>query len=471
MGYYIGKTNRSYKIDTFGEKLKRQLTSPLSDAVRLSGRKLVLLENPELISRIMEGGSFGNDNFSIAAAQNMFSKDEDAIEDIINKTEVIKVAPNVWLIRFPLVNCTLIETDDGLVLVDTGMKPAGPALLKAIRSVSNKPLHTIIYTHGHVDHSYGTWALIEDGEDPQIIAQEYIRHRFNRYIMMHGSIAKYMSQPEDQLPKDSSHIIWPNRFFKDELKLEIGKIRIELKHFKGETDDQCFVWLPDQKLLLAADYYQGFLPNAGNGKRVQRDAGEWIIALKTMADLEPELMIPSHGEIVDNPNQIKENLTILAEALSYIFDHTVDGLNAGIRKDRIFQSVELPEQLKTHPLLEEKYVTAKDISKMIIRQYTGWWDDIPSHWSPASLESQAQKMVELAGGLDNLISFTRNLMDTDLALASHFIDWAYYAEPANQEIQELVLEIYKRRILSEESVTQEMLVYLDHMSTVREKMR
>ena len=27
----------------------------------------------------MEGGSFGNDNFSIAAPQNMFSKDEDAI--------------------------------------------------------------------------------------------------------------------------------------------------------------------------------------------------------------------------------------------------------------------------------------------------------------------------------------------------------------------------------------------------------
>ena len=470
VGFYIGKSNRSYQVDSIAEKLKRSVTSPVSDMVKLNGRRLVLLENPELIGHIMEGGSFGNENFSIAAAQNMFSKDEEAIEDIIDKTEIQKVAANVWFIRIPLVNCTLVETDKGLVLIDTGMKPAGPALLKAIRNISDKSIHTIIYTHGHVDHSYGTWALIEAGEDPEIIAHENIKARFNRYIKLKGSIAKYMSQPVDQLPIDSSDIVWPTRYFDTELNLEIGGVRFELKHFKGETDDQLFVWIPDQKIVLAADYYQGFLPNAGNGKRVQRNIGEWIHALETMDKLQPEILIPSHGEVIDNNKSVTENLNVLIDAMRYIHDRTTEGLNAGLRKDQIFQSIELPAHLRDHPLLKEQYVTAKDISKMIIKQYTGWWDDIPSNWSPAAVELQAQKIAELAGGTEKLVEFARVLSAKNLALASHFADWAYFADPQNPDVQQLVLDIYKRRILSDQSVTQEMLVYLDYMSMVRESM-
>ena len=107
---------------------------------------------------------------------------------------------------------------------------------------------------------------------------------------------------------------------------------------------------------------------------------------------------------------------------------------------------------------------------MVIKQYTGWWDDIPSHWAPSPLEFQAEKIVELAGGIDQLVGFSRELMYTDLALASHFTDWAYYADPYNSEVQQLVLDVYRARIMSEESVTQEMLVYLDHMAAVRETM-
>lgn len=471
IGFYIGKSNRSYIIDSVAERVKRAITSPVSDAVNLSGRRLVLLENPELIGRIMEGGSFGNENFSVSAAQNMFSKDEDAIKDVIAKTEIQEISSGVWFIRMPLVNCTLIETDEGLVLIDTGMKPAGPSLLAAIRKISDISIHTIIYTHGHVDHSYGTWALIEAGESPEIIAHENIKARFKRYLKLRGSIAKYMSQPEEQLPLDSADIIWPTRYFVDELNLEIGGVEIELKHFKGETDDQLFVWLPKEKIVLAADYYQGFLPNAGNGKRVQRDVSEWIEALKAMTKLKPEIMLPSHGEVVLGQEKVKENLEVLIDALDFILYETISGLNDGLRKDQISKSIKLPDDLKNHPQLKEQYVTAKDISKMIIKQYTGWWDDIPSHWSPATVETQAEEIIKLAGGIDPFVEYTRKLMTSDLALASNFTDWAYFADPYNPEVQQLVLDVYKQRIMTPEAVTQEMLVYLDHMAVVRETMK
>jgi glyoxylase-like metal-dependent hydrolase (beta-lactamase superfamily II) len=49
-------------------------------------------------------------------------------------------------------------------------RPAGPALRDTLRKLSTKRVHTIIYTHHHIDHMLGAWALLEAGERPQIVA-------------------------------------------------------------------------------------------------------------------------------------------------------------------------------------------------------------------------------------------------------------------------------------------------------------
>lgn len=470
IGYFTGRSNKAEVIDQLFNTLKKTVTGAIAGTVGLSDRKLVLMENPSLINRIMEGGSFGNENFSVSAAQNMFGKDDDAIEDNIDKTTIKQVSQNVWTIHLPIVNCSVIETHDGLIIIDTGMRPAGPAVLKSIKTISQKPIHTIIYTHGHVDHAYGTWALMEDGTSPQVIAHENLPARFKRYIALRGSLAKYMSQPLVQMPEDSSDFIWPTRTFKEDIELNIGGTNLMLRHFEGETDDQLLVWIPEQVIVFCADYYQGFLPNAGNGKRIQRNIGEWINALNYMSGLQAKILIPSHGDVIYG-NKATDALTIHAEALKYIYDYAINSLNQGLRKDQIVDQFHFPDRFSNHPLLKEQYVTAKDICKMVIMQYTGWWDDIPSHWSPAPIDNQAASIVQLAGGIDNLIQHIHRLIPNDLSLASHFVDWAYYALPNDPRVHDLIMEIYKKRILDERSMTQEMLVYLDHMAEVRAKMK
>ena len=154
-----------------------------------------------------------------------------------------------------------------------------------------------------------------------------------------------MSQPEEQLPASETDLVWPTRYFSDRLELEIGGETFVLQHHKGETDDQLYVWVPGRGALASADYYQGFLPNAGNGKRYQRHVEEWVVALKEMASLEPQDTAPAHGEAITDTATIVGNFSVLAEALQYIVDHTIDGLNAGKRKDLIYGSVQLPEHL------------------------------------------------------------------------------------------------------------------------------
>jgi alkyl sulfatase BDS1-like metallo-beta-lactamase superfamily hydrolase len=470
-GYLTGRWDNTGVIEETISKVKTSSTNTVAELINLENRELVLMEHPQLIPRIMKGGSFGNEEMSILAAKNMFSRLPEAIDDIKKKTVIHEVYPGTWFVRMPIVNAVVVKTNDGLVIIDTGMSPGGPALYDAIRSVSDMPVHTIIYTHGHVDHCYGTWAFIEAGESPGIIAHENINDRFNRYLKLRGSIAKNMSQPLNQLPKSSEDIIWPTRTFSDSLHLEIGGESFILKHHRAETDDHLYVWIPDRKILASADFYQGFLPNAGNGKRIQRYVGEWAIALNEMAGLNAEILLPGHGDLIVGPEKIHENLNVLAEALSFIESQTIEGLNAGLRKDEIIESINLPEHLANHPSLQTPYVSSKDITKMVMKQYTGWWDDIPSNWTPSSLAQQSLMITNLAGGIDSLIHSSRTMIKKDIKIASHIADWAFFADPDNEEVQKLVIEVYSQRIMAPESTTQEMLAYLDHMAMVRGMMR
>ena len=457
----------------FGESLRSAGSQVVATAVGAvvevpmgGARGRVLEENPEIMLAIARGGGFGGKTDPLVAL-NMFSRAPEPIAKATELTEIIEVAPRTWLLRFPVVNAAVFETDEGLVIVDTGMAPAGPAMVDAIRSVSDAPVHTVIYTHGHVDHAYGTWALLEAGETPEIVAHEKLPARFERYIRLRGSLAHYMSQPEDQLPAKREDLVWPTRTFSDRLELEIGGETFVLVHHEGETDDQLYVWVPGRKTLASADYYQGFLPNAGNGKRVQRNVGAWAGAMREMADLQPELLVPAHGAAITDPAEIRESFLVLAEVLEYIRAETLEGLNAGLRKDQVFQSIELPPRLADHPTMNVQYVTAKDISKMVIKRYTGWWDDLPSHWTPAPLEAEAATLVRLAGGMEALAAEARALVRDDIRLACHLADWAFLADPGDATAQQLILDVYKARIIDPASNTQEILAYLDHMADAR----
>jgi alkyl sulfatase BDS1-like metallo-beta-lactamase superfamily hydrolase len=290
-----------------------------------------------------------------------------------------------------------------------------------------------------------------------------------------------MSQPLAQLPSSDDDLVWPTRTFRDRLELDIGGETFVLQHRKGETDDHLYVWLPGRGVLASADFYQGFLPNAGNGKRVQRYVEEWASAMSEMAALEPAIVMPAHGEALVDPAVIQENFRALGEALSYIVDRTIAGLNQGLRKDQVFQNLQLPEHLANHPSLNVQYVSAQDISKMVIRKYTGWWDDLPSEWAPATREDQASMIIELAGGIDSVVGRARAILDVrdlgegttasevDAKLASHLAEWAWLSHPEDPDVQQLVIDAFRARILAPESNTQEMLAYLDRMTEARQR--
>ena len=52
-------------------------------------------------------------------------------------------------------NVCVVETDDGLVFIDTSSFFHAAKFFEAVRAWSDKRVHTAVYTHGHVDHVFG----------------------------------------------------------------------------------------------------------------------------------------------------------------------------------------------------------------------------------------------------------------------------------------------------------------------------
>lgn len=429
----------------------------------------VARENPALMRIISRGGSF-NSEFSGAIANKMYSRtDAAAIADARAKLRVEPHGPRSWLLRLPFVNVAVFETDDGLVLVDSGYAPAGPALRDTLRQLSAKPVHTVILSHYHADHAWGAWALMDmgpGGASPRVVTTDSFVDQLSQDMRSHGLIAR--NNQQITVPRNWDEVLRPTLTFHGQATLRIGGEDFVLTHARGETEDQLWAWLPSRRIVVSADYYQGFMPNAGNGKRRQRFPEDWAKALRQMAALKPLRVLTMHGPALVGDAEIQDKLNAHASVLECIAEQVLKGLNAGLRVDQVVDSIELPAELAGRADLKPEYSTPKDIARMVLKQYGGWWDDIPSHWNPAPLAAQGQAIAALAGGPRPLIERARALAASEPATAASLADWAWLAAPDDLVVLQGALEVYRARLV-DGTTSQEALTYREHM--IRLKLR
>jgi hypothetical protein len=100
-------------------------------------------------------------------------------------------------------------------------------------------------------------------------------------------------------------LLRPTRAFAESLDLEVAGVRMQLRHAPGKTEDQLFVWLPDSRVLLAADNLYRSFPNlyAIRGTPY-RDVRRWIASLDAMRALQPAHLVPSHTRPISGEAEV-----------------------------------------------------------------------------------------------------------------------------------------------------------------------
>ncbi len=372
-------------------------------------------------------------------------------------------------------NVVSVRTDEGLVMFDTSLATFADQVLGALRGWSPDPVHTIVYTHGHVDHVGGAAAVLAEAERrgqrrPQVIAHEAVPERFARYRLTKGyngwinarqfggtGLTGPGSEDPDSTPTHfPSRFVEPDETYEHTLELAVGGEPMVLHHGRGETDDHTWTWLPDRRALAIGDLFIWCFPNAGNPQKVQRFPAEWAVALRRMLTLRPELLLPAHGLPIAGEDRIALVLGDVATALESLVTQTLDAMNTGASLDTVVASVSLDPDLLDRPWLAPVYDEPEFVIRNIWRQYGGWYDGRPSRLKPAPDAALSAEWAELAGGVDAVVARADALCDAggdvNLRLACHLIDAACLADPDHLGAAASAAAIYKVRRSHERSL-------------------
>ena len=161
-------------------------------------------------------------------------------------TQIEKVKDNLYIIAgsstspreaFSGGNTAVFITNSGVVVVDTKLAGWGQVILDRIKTVTNKPVTTIINTHTHGDHTGGNSAF---GATVDIVAHENTKSNMEKMDAFKGENASFL----------------PKRTYKDKLTLGGGKDRIDLYYFgRGHTNGDAWVVFPALRTLHAGDMF------------------------------------------------------------------------------------------------------------------------------------------------------------------------------------------------------------------------
>ncbi|MGE3176797.1 MAG: MBL fold metallo-hydrolase [Vicinamibacterales bacterium] len=156
-------------------------------------------------------------------------------------------------------NSLVFVTERGVVLVDTMLPGAGQTLLARIRSITDKPVTTVINTHTHYDHSGS------NNELPATV--EFVAHEGTR-----ANMARTTCEPVTNCGafKGDNAKYLPKKTYADRLTLFGGKDRIELYFFgRGHTSGDSFVVFPAVRAMHAGDMFpraqMPFIDTANSG--------------------------------------------------------------------------------------------------------------------------------------------------------------------------------------------------------------
>jgi glyoxylase-like metal-dependent hydrolase (beta-lactamase superfamily II) len=207
----------------------------------------------------------------------------------LEATKIERVRDNLYMITgsdrspgdaFSGGNTAVFVTGTGVVLVDTKLAGWGQVILDRVKTVTDKPVTTIINTHTHGDHT-GSNPFFAGTAD--IIAHENTRANMARMDAFTRNRGKGL----------------PTTTFRDWMSIGAGTDRVDLYYFgRGHTDGDLWVVFPQLRVMHAGDMFaRKDAPtldrfNGGSGVDFARTIENALAAARDI-----DTIIPGHGPL------------------------------------------------------------------------------------------------------------------------------------------------------------------------------
>ena len=220
----------------------------------------------------------------------------------------IQVAPHTYFVQgFPemgssanqnfISNAGFVVTPKGVVVVDAlGSPTLAKKLIREIALITPQKVVAVIVSHYHADHVYGLQ------EFKKIGAKIYAQGEGRNYLSSETARQRLIASRIDFAPwvNANTNLISADVWIDKQFKLNIGGIEFLINRVgPAHAPEDLMVYVPSEKVLFAGDLvFRGRIPFVGNA-----DSKGWLAALDEIERLNPDIVIPGHGNYSAKPVQ------------------------------------------------------------------------------------------------------------------------------------------------------------------------
>ena len=327
------------------------------------------------------------------------------------QNSAIERAPGVYESR-GIGNSYLVTTPDGDVLVNAGVLGDARRGRELFAQVSSNPIRYIILTQGHANQ-FGGLEVYKTNENHVIAQRTYPQDRsYNEALKAHytrGSRRIFSSVVSSNKEIVPTQEVMPDILIDQHHIIEIGGRRFEIIATPGgESRSALIVWLPRERIAIAGNLFGPLFGNHPNLNTMRGDKPRWALqfidSIEKVRALEPEMLLTGH-EVICGAEHIAREITRIADAVQWVHDRTIDGMNAGKDIRTLMREIKMPPELTLH----EEYGKLAWNVRAIWHEYTGWFEPARGTTELYGVPpaSAAPAIAELAGGADKLAERAR----------------------------------------------------------------